>query len=131
VVALVIVATGVWAIRGVIRHGKFDENGWRLRRLVGVLLDQQPADASPQSIARAIEALALAPDTAVDSWGRRFEVWVGRDGRGRFHYSVRSLGADGKLGPCCVGRGLKSDEDNGDWIITDGQLTNRSPRTAW
>lgn len=58
-----------------------------------------------------------------DDWGNPFEFHVEHDRMGRFHYSIRSFGRDGKPGACC------SNDPSEDWdrdaVLADGQWLQR------
>jgi hypothetical protein len=128
---LVAAAAGGWAIVGIYRHGKWEQNTARLKRLARIIAVHQPDSASQPSIAAALRAAGAPPDAAIDSWGRPFEIAVRLDRTGQFHYRLHSLGGDGRPGPCYLPRCSGANQDyNGDWLIINGHPAT-DPRSVW
>ena len=98
-----------WCGYTVYAHGKFDENGARIRTIAALL------ESKPQAL-RSLAAQTPFRDLD-DAWGRPLTIrtWKEKDA---FHYRIESLGSDGRRGPCCVGvNACKSPQC--DWIIED------------
>jgi hypothetical protein len=72
----------------------------RMRDLMGVLEAENPPLLTADSLAP-ILARNNRSECALDGWGRPFVIE--RVGPGERRFRIRSLGSDGREGPCCRG----------------------------
>ncbi|HEY0781756.1 MAG TPA: hypothetical protein VGE98_04815 [Thermoanaerobaculia bacterium] len=90
----------------------------QMHQLAIVLSSEQTSDIDPASL-RALSAKRGYPDYTRDGWGRDIGIEIATDAKGEKHYTLRSLGRDGKRGGCCAGR-LKGRWDE-DAVLADGE----------
>jgi hypothetical protein len=102
---------------------KFDENGQRVWKLVGVVRGWEPADASRETLLAALNRSHLGESSLYDAWHRPFavKIWRDRNPARRFHYEIVSLGRDGSPGPCSIIHPGCFHNLDADWIVRDGE----------
>jgi len=120
---IAIVASFLWVIIGVHRHGKVDLNGQQMWNLSQAIQVSQPPNDSEQQLISALAKIGVTEAGLRDAWNHPMIARVWRDSHNAYHYRVASLGSDGLAGPCSVS-GPRCESSEADWIIEDGQTVN-------
>lgn len=118
-IPLLLLGIGI-ALWPVYVHGKMDANGaklWQLARLISIY---KPPTNDPHLIQAHLPA-HYDSQVFVDAWNRPIIIRITLSASGEYHYEVRSLGRDNKVGPCVVGPNNCKSID-ADWIIRDDEL---------
>ncbi len=117
---IIVVVRGVTFLSAMHENAKFDKNGQRVWKLVGVVRGWEPADASRETLLAALRRSHLGESSLYDAWHRPLRVKVWRDQAKQFHYEVLSLGRDGLPGPCSMTQPGCFHNLDADWIVRDG-----------
>ena len=105
-------------------HAKFDENGGQVRSLANVIQLEQPANASRESLLKALrhDGIKNPESHLYDAWHRPLVVKIWRDAAREYHYQVISLGRDGRAGPCSISQPHCYHHPDADWILRDNEF---------
>lgn len=94
----------VHEVREIRESGRAKVTETNMQRLNEVLRSAQVTNVGSSGYLRRLFLKEGYPDYTRDGWGRDILVKVFVDPKGLKHYTLRSLGRDGKMSSCCTGR---------------------------